>query len=87
MFEFGNRNSRILAYLARVDSPVSSIACIYDGSHNLQTTQERITKIFTEFYTHLYSSKVNYTQELPALTEAAVKALVVPITVGMVMLQ
>lgn len=60
IFEFGDKNSRLLAYLAHSQKAPASIA---DTQKRLCTLQPDIADAFIAFYSDLYSSRVNYGEE------------------------
>lgn len=63
MFEFGDKNSKPIAYLAHSQYISASIPHNYDENLMLCTSPEDIAQVFTIFYSCLYSSRVGYEME------------------------
>lgn len=60
MFEFGDKNGRLLAWLARGQTSSTHIAGIRDGGGQLITSPEDINDRFSQFYQEVYSSRNRY---------------------------
>lgn len=62
VFEFGNKNGRLLAWLARGQHAVTHIGRLKGSDGRPLTRQADIDERFLEFYRDLYSSRVSYTK-------------------------
>lgn len=58
-----DKNSKLLAYLAHSQQVSASITSIYNVQHILCTAQSDIADAFVEFYSDLYTSRVDYREE------------------------
>lgn len=72
IFEFGDKNSWLLAYLAHSQQAPTSIPRIYDAQMTLCTSQTEIANAFVTFYSDLYASMVDYRKQ-------TVQAYLVPV--------
>ncbi|XP_071982368.1 receptor expression-enhancing protein 1 isoform X1 [Engystomops pustulosus] len=59
IFEFGDKNGKLLAYLSRAERPCASVPSILDSSGALNTEPRAINMVFHEFYSSLYSSRLS----------------------------
>lgn len=63
IFEQGRKTGKLLAWLAKEQQPISSIARIRDADGTLVVDPLAINARFTCYYADLYSSKVDYSEE------------------------
>lgn len=90
IFEQGDKTGKLLAWLAKEQSPVSTIARIRKNDGTLVSDPAKINACFAEYYSSLYSSRAQYSAKelsdfldeitLPTLTAAAREGLEAPIT-------
>lgn len=60
VFEFGDKNGRLLVWLAKGQFAVTHIGGIKGSSGELLTSPDSINYRFLQFYQELYSSRVTY---------------------------
>lgn len=92
IFEQGDKPGRLLAWISKEQSPVSTIARLRRDDGTMVTDPVNINVCFTEFYAALYSSRAHYSPEelknfldevtFPVLTEAARESLDATITLA-----
>lgn len=63
IFEFGDKNSKLLAYLAHSHQAPTSIPHMYDENIKICTSHAEIAEAFVTFYSQLYASMVDYEKE------------------------
>lgn len=90
IFEQGDKTGRLLAWISREQSLVSTIARLRRSDGTLVSDPVKINACFAEYYSALYSSRVQYSQKelghfldgvaFPVLTTAAKERLDAPIT-------
>lgn len=61
LFEFSDKNSRLLAYFSRPDDQSCTIPGIKNSDGVIVEQNKEVVETFVTFYSELYSSKAHYT--------------------------
>lgn len=70
MFEYGGKNGRLLAWLAKSQNPTIHTASVRDAASRLLVAPDFINQRFMQFIQELYESRVAYsTTELAAFLD------------------